>query len=82
MATHPELRPLSLEERLAKRKELRERMEKQLSELRKKKADGTLDAFEKRRLERMEEVAKRFEQSLGRGATNAPPKPTTNEIQK
>ena len=61
---HPEVKVLSPEERDAKRKEMRERMQKQLSELRKKKADGTLSEAEKKRLERMEEINKRFDQAV------------------
>jgi biopolymer transport protein ExbB/TolQ len=57
------------EERDAKRKEMRERMQKQLSDLRQKKADGTLNATEKKRLERMEEVARRMDQNQA-GSTN------------
>jgi|SRR5438045_3526085 hypothetical protein len=69
--TRPELKGLSPEERDAKRKEMRERMQKQLAELRKKKADGTLSEAEKKRLERMEEVNRRFEQAGARaGSTN------------
>ncbi|MDB6030932.1 MAG: hypothetical protein JWM16_1270 [Verrucomicrobiales bacterium] len=60
---------LTPEEREAKRKEMRERMRKQLTDLRQKKADGTLNAAEKKRLERMEEVAKRMEQNQS-GSTN------------
>src|SRR3954469_15420880 len=72
-----ELKGLSPAEREAKRKEMRERIQKQLVELRKKKADGTLNAVEKRRLERMEEVAKRLEQNQSgaeEGSTNKPAK--------
>jgi hypothetical protein len=67
----PELKGLSPEERDAKRKEMRERMQKQLADLRKRKADGSLSEAEKKRLERMEEVNKRFEQAGARsGSTN------------
>jgi hypothetical protein len=70
-AGRPELKGLSPDEREAKRKEMRERMQKQLAELRKKKADGTLSEADKKRLERMEELDKRFDQSAPRaGATN------------
>jgi hypothetical protein len=68
---------LSPEEREAKRKEMQERIQKQLTELRKKKADGTLSPVEKKRLDRMEEVAKRMEQNQSgaeAGGTNKPPR--------
>jgi len=52
----------SPQEREAKRKELRQRFEKHHAELLKKKADGTLTPQEEKRLQRMEELAKRFEQ--------------------
>jgi predicted nucleic acid-binding Zn-ribbon protein len=67
----PELKGLSPEERDAKRKEMRERMQKQLADLRKRKAEGSLNEQEKKRLERMEEINKRFEQAGARaGSTN------------
>src|SRR6266446_5117638 len=59
---------LTPQEREAKRKEIRERMDKQLGELRKKKADGTLTPQEEKRLGRLEEVSKRFDQGGGPGA--------------
>ena len=65
----PELKGLSPEERDAKRKEMRERMQKQLADLRKRKAEGTLNEVEKKRLERMEEVNKRFEQAGSRASS-------------
>src|SRR6266446_5725322 len=55
-------------EREAKRKEMRERMDKQLGELRKKKADGTLTPQEEKHLGRLEEASKRFDQGGGPGA--------------
>ena len=69
--TRSDVKGLTPEERDAKRKEMRERMQKQLAELRKKKGEGTLSEAEKKRLERMEEVNKRFEQAGARaGSTN------------
>ena len=69
--TRSDVKGLTPEERDAKRKEMRERMQKQLAELRKKKTEGTLSEPEKKRLERMEEVNKRFEQAGARaGSTN------------
>lgn len=58
----PLLRDLSPQEREAKRKELQQRFEKHHAELLKKKADGSVTPQEERRLQRMEELAKRFEQ--------------------
>ena len=57
-----ELKDLTPEAREAKRKEFRERFDKQLDELRKKKADGTITDEETKKLERMEQINKRFEQ--------------------
>jgi len=76
-AGRPDPKGLSPEERDAKRKEMRERMQKQLGELRKKKADGTLTEADKRRLERMEEVEKRFDQT---GPAGGPAKRNGKEI--
>src|SRR6266702_4027992 len=69
---------LAPQEREAKRKEIRERMDKQLGELRKKKADGTLTPQEEKRLGRLEEVSKRFDQGGGpSGATRRLPPAVT-----
>lgn len=57
-----ELKNLTPEEREAKRKEFRERFQKQVGDLRKKKADGTISAEESKRLERLEQIIRRFEQ--------------------
>lgn len=53
---------MTIEERKAKRQEIKGRLEKQLNALREKKTNGTLTAQETRRLERLETVAKRFQQ--------------------
>ena len=53
---------ITIEERQAKRQEIKGRLEKQLSALREKKTNGTLTAQEARRLERLETVAERFQQ--------------------
>lgn len=66
-----ELKNLTPEEREAKRKEFRERFDKQVGELRQKKADGTITAEESKRLERMEQIIRRFEQ--GRPDGDRPP---------
>lgn len=54
---------LSAEERDAKRSELKTRIDGQIAELRKRKAEGVLSESEERRMERMEQMSKR----LGRG---------------
>jgi hypothetical protein len=69
------------EEREAKRQEMRERMQKQLADLRQKKTDGTLNATEKKRLERMEEVARRMEQNQS-SSTNKVTKDDKGRLQK
>lgn len=66
-----ELKNLTPEEREAKRKEFRERFDKQVGELRKKKADGTITPEESKRLDRMEQIIRRFEQ--GRPDGERPP---------
>ena len=59
---------MTVEERKAKRQEIKGRFENQLGLLREKKTNGTLNAQEAHRLERLETVAKRFKQ-----AESAPP---------
>jgi Heavy-metal resistance len=54
---------LSAEERDAKRSELKTRIDGQIAELQKRKAEGVLSESEQRRMERMEQMSKR----LGRG---------------
>lgn len=76
-AKRPNLKGLTLEERQAKRKEMRERLQKQLDELRQKRTEGTLTETEKKRLERMEEVARRFEQAKVRAGQS-----TTNQVHR
>lgn len=71
-----ELRNLTPEEREAKRQEFCKRLDQQLEELRKKKADGSITIEEAKRLERTEQLRKRFDQA-GPGfrpqtGTNAP----------
>src|SRR5438034_4134961 len=53
-----ELKNLTPEERAAKRKEMREKMEKRLGELRKKKTDGAITEKEEKQLERLEAMEK------------------------
>lgn len=52
-------------ERKAKREEIKGRFEKHLTALRDKKAKGTLNARESKRLERLETIAKRFQAKAG-----------------
>ena len=54
---------MSAGERKAKRQEIQGRLENQLGSLREKKTNGTINAQEARRLERMETVAKRFNEA-------------------
>jgi C4-dicarboxylate-specific signal transduction histidine kinase len=56
-----EFNKLTPEEREAKRKELKERLEKRIAELRAKQTNGTLNAQETRELERREQILKRFD---------------------
>lgn len=56
---------MTIEERKAKRQEIKGRLEKQLNSLREKKTNSALTAQETRRLERLETVAKRFQQAEG-----------------
>ncbi|PYJ02929.1 MAG: hypothetical protein DME25_14400 [Verrucomicrobia bacterium] len=52
---------LSPEERETKRKQLKERIDAQVSQLQKKKAEGTMTEIEQRRLERMQHISRRLE---------------------
>lgn len=54
---------LSAEERDIKRRELRERIDAQVAEMRRRKAEGSLNESELRRLQRMEQMAKRLARS-------------------
>jgi acyl-CoA reductase-like NAD-dependent aldehyde dehydrogenase len=54
---------LSPEEREAKRKEIKARLEKRIGELRMKQTDGTITVPETRELARREQILKRFEQN-------------------
>jgi len=65
-AERPEFKGITTQEREAKRKEMRSRLDKQLADLRKKKTDGTITDPEQRRLQHMEEIAKRFDQDESR----------------
>jgi hypothetical protein len=72
---------MSPEERVAKRKEIRARLEKRIGELRAKRSDATLSPQEARELERREQILRRFDQEEKVGIerpkpvfTNAPGK--------
>jgi acyl-CoA reductase-like NAD-dependent aldehyde dehydrogenase len=72
---------LSPEEREAKRKEIKARLEKRIGELRMKQTDGTITASEARELARSEQILKRFEQNAvaakADGAKSKEPVPTS-----
>ncbi len=75
---------LSPEEREAKRKEIKERLEKRIAELRKKETDATITAPETRELARSEQILKRFEQNaaaakVDRSKANEPAAPPPPE---
>jgi hypothetical protein len=55
------------EERAAKRKEIKGRLEKRIAELRAKRASATLTPQESRELERREQILKRFEAEAAGG---------------
>lgn len=56
-----QLKNMSPEERAAKRKEIKARLEKRIAELRAKEKNATITAQESRELERREQILKRFE---------------------
>ena len=58
----------SAEERNRRKQQIKERLAKQISELRRKRATGDLGEEDRKRLQRLEEIAAR----LHRGASNAP----------
>jgi hypothetical protein len=67
---HPKFKAMPPDQRKAKREELKGRFDKQLDELRKKKAAGSLTLTETKRLQRIEGMAQRFKQAR---ETNSPP---------
>ena len=74
---------LTLEERAKMRAQIKERLNKQLSDLQKKKASSTLNDEERQRLERLEVLAGRFRNQASNpavaGALRPPPnKPPQN----
>ena len=58
-----QLEKMTPEEREAKRKELKERLEKRIADLRAKQTNATITPQETRELERREQILKRFEQT-------------------
>ena len=65
---------LSADERDAKRKELKTRIDAQVAELQKRKAEGALNESEQRRLERMQQMSKRLGRpAAGNGAGKSRP---------
>ena len=57
-----QIKNMTPEERAAKRKEIKERLEKRIAELHSKQTNATLSPQEARELERREQILKRFEQ--------------------
>lgn len=71
------------EQREAQRKVWRERMEKTIEELKKKKADGTIAPDEQKKLERMEQMMKKWaELSEKQPSDKAPEKPSPKPDEK
>ena len=68
---------LTPEERQARRKAMQDRMQHQLTELRKKKTDGTISTAETQRLERLEQVSKRFAEGPPAAAPAQPVPPAS-----
>lgn len=64
---------LTPEQREAKRKEIKERLEKRISELRVRQTNATITVQESRELERREQILKRFEQPPAQAAEPAAP---------
>lgn len=79
-----QMKNMSPEERLAKRKEIKERLEKRISELRDRQAKGTLSPQETRELERRQQILKRFEFEEQGGTRIERPKPvlTNSPLEK
>ena len=62
-----QLEKMTPEEREAKRKEIKERLEKRVADLRAKQTNATITPQETRELERREQILKRFEQAPAGG---------------
>ena len=69
-----EFNGLSPEQRNAKRKELLERVEREVTDLKSEKAKGKFSEDDERRLQRMEMIAKRLEQGPDGGGVLPPPR--------
>lgn len=73
-----QMKSMTPEERAAKRKEIKQRLEKRIAELQAKKANDSITPQESRELERREQILKRFEADGNTGPrpkavlTNAP----------
>lgn len=74
-----QMEKMTPEEREAKRQELKERLEKRISDLRAKQTNATITAQEKRELERREKVLERFELALPSGGKGARGEPKNGE---
>ena len=70
-----QLKNMTPEEREAKRKELKERLEKRITELRARQTNATITPQESRELERREQILKRFEQNTPGAPRTEAPKP-------
>jgi len=70
-----EFNKLTPEEREAKRKEIKGRLEKRICELRSKQTNATITTQETRELERREQILKRFDQAPALTAEPAAPAP-------
>ena len=79
-----QLKNMTPEERAAKRKEIKERLEKRIAELRHRQTNSTLSAQETRELERREQILKRFEPEVAGGTRIEHPKPvlTNSPVEK
>jgi tellurite resistance protein len=79
-----QMKHMSPEERIAKRKEIKARLEKRIAELRARQSNGTLSPQETRELERREQILKRFESENQGGTRIERPKPvfTNSPLEK
>ena len=74
----PGFRTIDTAQAKAKRQELKGRVDQQLTELRKKKTDGTITEQESKRLERMETMSKRLDQQPAGSDPGALPPPAAS----
>jgi acyl-CoA reductase-like NAD-dependent aldehyde dehydrogenase len=73
---------LTPEEREAKRREIKVRLDNRLAELRAKQTNGVLTAAEKKELGRCEQILKRFEESAGKAGEKQNGKPAPGDEKK